>query len=137
MVYQLSFERLLQYKSYDSVVLPVMLRLGEKTSSFEAQLDTGASLCIFRRALGEDLGIEIENGIREQINTVTGSFVAYGHQLTLSVLERDFEAYVYFAANEQFTRNVLGRTGWLDRFRVGLIYYDREIYLSPYGSVDA
>jgi len=137
MVYQLSFERLLQYKSYDSVVLPVMLRLGEKTSSFEAQLDTGASLCIFRRALGEDLGIEIENGIREQINTVTGSFFAYGHQLTLSVLELDFEAYVYFAANEQFTRNVLGRTGWLDRFRVGLIYYDREIYLSPYGSVDA
>lgn len=137
MVYQLSFERLLQYKSYDSVVLPVMLRLGEKTSSFEAQLDTGASLCIFRRALGEDLGIEIENGIREQINTVTGSFVAYGHQLTLSVLELDFEAYVYFAANEQFTRNVLGRTGWLDRFRVGLIYYDREIYLSPYESVDA
>lgn len=132
MVYQLSFERLLQYKSYDSVVLPVMLRLGEKTSSFEAQLDTGASLCIFRRALGEDLGIEIENGIREQINTVTGSFVAYGHQLTLSVLELDFEAYVYFAAHEQFTQNVLGRTGWLDRVKLGIVYHDSELYLSSY-----
>ena len=136
MVYQLSFDRLLQDKSTDFVVLPVLLKLGQRTSSFEAQIDTGASLCIFRRTLAEDLGIEIETGLREQINTVTGSFIAYGHQLTLSVLELEVEAYVYFAAHEQFTLNVLGRTGWLDRMRVGLIYYDREIYLSPYGSVE-
>jgi hypothetical protein len=132
MVYQLSFERLIQNKFKDSVVLPVLLRLGERTTSFDAQIDTGASLCIFRRDLGEDLGIEIKTGLREQINTVTGSFIAYGHQLTLSVLELDFEAYVYFAADEQFTRNVLGRTGWLDRVKLGIVYHDSEVYLSRY-----
>jgi len=136
MPYQLSFDRLHQDQSKDSVVLPVTLKLGEKTSNFEAQIDTGASVCIFRRHLGEELGIEIETGLREQINTVTGSFIAYGHQLTLSVLEIDVEAYVYFAVQERFARNVLGRTGWLDRIRLGLIYYDREVFLSPYGSVE-
>jgi len=131
MPYQLSFDRLHQDQSKDSVVLPVTLKLGEKTSNFEAQIDTGASVCIFRRHLGEELGIEIETGLREQINTVTGSFITYGHQLTLSVLEIDVEAYVYFAVQERFARN-----GWLDRIRLGLIYYDREVFLSPYGSVE-
>ncbi len=136
MVYQLSFNRLHQDQSKDSVVLPVTLKLGRKTSNFEAQIDTGASVCIFRRQQGEELGIEIETGLREQINTVTGSFITYGHQLTLSVLEIDFEAYVYFAVQEQFARNVLGRIGWLDRIKVGLIYYDRQVFLSPYESVE-
>jgi len=67
---------------------------------------------------------------------VTGSFITYGHQLTLSVLEIDFEAYVYFAVQERFARNVLGRIGWLDRIKVGLIYYDRQVFLSPYESVE-
>ena len=28
---------------------------------------------------------------------------------------------VYFAAHEAFTRNVLGRRGWLDQVRLGLV----------------
>jgi hypothetical protein len=31
-------------------------------------------------------------------------------------------------------RDLLGRNGWLDRLRVAIIHYDREIYLSPYDS---
>ncbi len=65
MVYQLSFDRLHQDQSKDSVVLPVTLKLGRKSSNFEAQIDTGASVCIFRRQQGEELGIEIETGLRE------------------------------------------------------------------------
>jgi hypothetical protein len=30
------------------------------------------------------------------------------------------------------SRNFLGRTGWLDRLRVGIVDYDRMLFLGPY-----
>jgi hypothetical protein len=39
---------------------------------------------------------------------------------------------VYFAKDESFTRNVLGRQGWLDRVKLGLIDYEGRLFLSKY-----
>jgi hypothetical protein len=38
---------------------------------------------------------------------------------------------VYFAAHESFTRNVLGRRGWLDLVRLGQAEYVSKLYLAP------
>jgi len=38
---------------------------------------------------------------------------------------------VYFAAEPNFPRNVLGQQGWLDRVRLALNHYDAVLYLSP------
>ena len=133
MVYQLDFGRIFRDEAgRDGVFLPVSLHFGEQRADLEAQIDTGASCCIFRRDLGESLGLEIENGFRQEINTVTGAFTTYGHTVTVAVLGFDFESVVYFAAAAGFTRNVLGRSGWLDRVRLGLVYHDSEVYLSPH-----
>lgn len=48
------------------------------------------------------------------------------------VLGLEFQPTVYFAADENFTRNVLGRQGWLDRVRLGLIDYEGKLLLSDY-----
>ena len=39
---------------------------------------------------------------------------------------------VYFFADGQINKNLLGRTGWLDRVRLGLFEYDQQLYLAPY-----
>jgi hypothetical protein len=39
---------------------------------------------------------------------------------------------VYFFADPLVVNNVLGRIGWLDRVRLGLIDHDSRIYLAPY-----
>ena len=39
---------------------------------------------------------------------------------------------VYFFADPSIVKNVLGRVGWLDRVRLGLIDHESEIYLAPY-----
>jgi hypothetical protein len=39
---------------------------------------------------------------------------------------------VYFAAEEGFTRNLLGRQGWLDRVKWGLVDYEGRLFLSKY-----
>jgi hypothetical protein len=42
------------------------------------------------------------------------------------------EATVYFASDEQFSRSVLGRIGWLDRVKLGLIDYEVKLLLSAF-----
>ena len=54
------------------------------------------------------------------------------HTITIEVLGILSEATVYFAADEFFTRSVLGKTGWLDRVKLGLVDYEAKLLLSPY-----
>ena len=67
-----------------------------------------------------------------RISTATGYFYAYGHNITLKVLGIETISTVYFAKEESFTRNVLGRQGWLDRIKLGLIDYEGKLFLSKY-----
>lgn len=129
----LTFEKTHYYSTYKSgISLTAILHHGYESVECEARLDTGSSHCIFKRAHGELLGLDIESTIAESIATVTGSFSAYPHTITIEVLGIRTEAIVYFAAHEQFTRSVLGRIGWLDRVKLGLIDYEAKLLLSPY-----
>jgi len=67
-----------------------------------------------------------------RFSTAMGSFDAYGHTVTVETLGYSFNVTVYFAAHESFTRNVLGRRGWLDQLRLGLVEYESKLYLSRY-----
>jgi hypothetical protein len=114
------------------IQLPVTLSVGEKSVRFLAKIDTGATFCVFEHELGEDLGLDIESGTPQKIGTVVGSFLAYGHSLSLAALDYHFDVIVYFAATKDFNRNVLGRHGWLNKVRLGIIDYDGKLYISAY-----
>ena len=131
MTHQLTFASAHDYGT-DAIIIPVILRLGNAASRTDAYLDTGATFCVFKRSLAEPLGLEVEAGEPLRLSTVTGSFDAYGHSLTLETLGYSFDVTVYFAAHEGFTRNVLGRRGWLDQVRLGLVEYESKLYLSRY-----
>jgi hypothetical protein len=57
---------------------------------------------------------------------------AFGHAVELQVLGLTFESIVYFFADERINKNLLGRAGWLDRIRLGLVDHDGELYLAAY-----
>ena len=115
------------------ITVPVALFDGAESSAFKAKIDTGSSFCIFERKNGERIGIEIENGEETRISTATADFTAYGHELTMFVLGIETYSKVYFAKEDWFTRNVLGRQGFLDRVKLGLIDYEGKLLLSVYG----
>ena len=52
--------------------------------------------------------------------------------MELSVLGVTTYSTVYFFADAGINRNVLGRIGWLDRVRFGLVYHDSKAYLAQY-----
>jgi len=133
MAEDLSFDKTYFYNTLESgITVPILLSLSGTAVEFEAKIDTGAENCIFERRHGETLGLQIESGSEQIFSTVTGIFVAYGHELTMNVLEVEFVSTVYFAKEESFTRNVLGRQGWLDRVKLGLIDYEGRLFLSEY-----
>ncbi len=131
MTHQLTFDSVYDY-GIEAIIVPVELRFADKTVRTDAYVDTGATFCVFKRELATALGIDVETGTHLRLSTVTGSFNAYGHMLTLATLDYAFNVTVYFAAHESFTRNVLGRRGWLDQVRLGLVEYESKLYLSRY-----
>jgi hypothetical protein len=134
-LHNLTFEKLIFYDAGEKgITVDVKIQLSETSTIFPAKIDTGSEACIFRRVHGEKIGIEIENGEPQRFGTPTGSFLTYGHWVTLTVENFQIDSYVFFAADENFTRNVLGRRGWLDRMIVGINDYDGKLYLSRYES---
>jgi hypothetical protein len=117
------------------IILPVTLRSNAQSSTVPASVDTGASYCHFARAHAEALGLSVEAGERLIFSTANSSFEAFGHELTMSVLGIESVSVVYFFADPNITKNVLGRQGWLDRIRLGLIDHDQELYLAAYDEV--
>ena len=99
-----------------------------------AKLDTGAEYCIFERKYGEMLGLDVESGRLQRFRTVAGSFAAYEHEVTIQTLGVEFPAIVFFAQDSTFTRNFLGRSGWPYRLRIGIIDYDRMLFIAAYQS---
>jgi len=131
MPWHLSFSTLAEYDpGQPGISVPVILRLPRCEAPCLAKIDTGSSDCIFRRFQGELLGLDIEHGDPRDFSTATGSFRAYGHVVTLIVAGMEFDSVVYFAAHEDYNRNVLGRHGWLNRVRLGLIDYEGKLYLN-------
>ena len=73
MRYQLSFTELVSYDAgQPSITVPVTLSVSQTRVDCDAKVDTGSSNCIFARNLGEELGLDIETGLRLLVGTVTG-----------------------------------------------------------------
>jgi hypothetical protein len=129
----LEFDTTHHYKgNQDGIAVPITFSIGRESVELVAKLDTGAAYCIFERKYGEMLGLDVESGRLQRFRTVTGSFGAYEHEVTIQTLGIEFLAVVFFAQDSMFSRNVLGRSGWLDRLRLGIVDYDRMLFVGPY-----
>ncbi|CAN5490836.1 hypothetical protein BH10ACI1_BH10ACI1_10380 [soil metagenome] len=134
-MYQLDFEEMRFYNAGKAgISVEVEIKFRDSSLTFEAKVDTGSTACIFERVQGEKLGLNIEKGSPQDFSAVTGSFTAYGHLVTMIVAGFEFNSNIFFAKDESFKRNVLGRNGWLDRVIVGINDYDGKLYLSRYES---
>lgn len=133
-MYQLEFGSAYSYAGdHEGISVPVMLRSGAKSMRLAASVDTGATFCIFRNELAEALGLDSASGVRKRFRTANSSFEAVGYEVEISVLAVTTHSTVYFFADASINKNVLGRIGWLDRVRLGLVDHDSTIYIAQYG----
>src|SRR2546430_2096214 len=105
MHYDLKFDSLLTYDpGLPGISLQVELRLLASYVVISAKVDTGADRCIFSRSHGEELGLDIEVGEPQRFSTPAGSFLAFGHPVTIVTGGYSFDSTVYFAAEDNFIR---------------------------------
>lgn len=133
MSFQLNFNHREKYSSLETgITIKTTLRYGELFINSDAKIDTGAAVCLFQKVVGEALEIPIENGIPKKLETLTGFLTAYGHEVVLETLGLQLQTIVYFAADHEVNRNLLGRQGWLQLIKLGVVDYECLLYLSLY-----
>jgi len=133
MPYQLNFNVEYRYPPASrGITIPVVLTVREKTVDCRAKVDTGAEHCLFQRELAEGLDLDLESGEFMKMSTLGGPIATYGHQVIMQTLGMTFDVMVYFAEDYGISRNLLGRHGWLEQVKVGLIDHDEVLYISPY-----
>jgi hypothetical protein len=119
---------------YDAVTVPVLLKSGSETAEVVASIDTGSTHCVFERLHAQSLGLDVEAGEPMDLWSAAGPVKSFGHAVQITVFELVFESMVYFFADPAIQKNLLGRRGWLDRIRLGIVDHDRELYLAAYDS---
>jgi hypothetical protein len=133
MTFELSFSRREKYDPLATGInLETKLYFGELFINCDAKVDTGADVCLFQRGIGEAIGIPIEKGVKKRLATLTGALTAYGHEVVLEMLGLQLQTVVYFAESDDVNRNILGRQGWLQLLKLGIVDYDNELYLGLY-----
>ena len=129
----LDFQHAYRYDSAPTgISVPVAIAAHGLTVRFLARVDTGASACLFERALGEKLGLDIESGEPQTFGTAIGGVKAFGHTVTVETLGLRFDSVVYFFEDTAIQRNLLGRAGWLDRVRLGIVDHDSLLLIANY-----
>ena len=130
---RLEFNRRHSYpERREGISLPIVLKNGSEVRDVLAYVDTGASNCLFEREHGEMLNLDIELGQPKKFWSATGSVETFGHMVEIEIPGLNVVSMVYFFADERINKNLLGRTGWLDRVRLGLVDHDLSLYLAPY-----
>lgn len=121
------------YEEEEAIAVPIRLISSHSLSAgILANIDTGSTFCIFDRIYADILGLDLTAGIEQRISTATGSFYCFGHELTVSVFDLEWQAVVYFAEPEAFNINVIERVGFLDRLKVGILDYEQLLYVGLY-----
>ena len=119
MPFSLNFEASHHYSDASGgIEIPITLSIRNQSVELVAKLDTGAANCIFERKYSDMLGLDVESGRLQRFRTMAGSFAAYEHEVTIQTLGIEFLAVVFFAEDKEFTRNFVGRSGWLDPYRL-------------------
>lgn len=114
------------------ITIPIKRHANNRFVSLAAKVDTGAGYCLFERVLAERLGLDVKSGARRSFRTVAGRFEAYEHRIVLQTFDIEIESAVYFAADPSVSRNLLGRSGWLEHFRLTVVHQECELVLNDH-----
>lgn len=128
----LEFDADLDYEATSAgILVPIRLVHGDRSVELRARLDTGASDCLFDRFYSDVLGLP-DSRVEREYRTVTGSFKAFGHEVTIETLGLEWSAMVFFHAMGNPAHAFVGRRGWLDRVRLGIVHYEQKLFLGQY-----
>lgn len=125
------------YKSYGLGILRPVISIELERSAHrcrvEGMVDSGADMCIFSRAVAEDLGIEVDAGQRFNLAGVTGDSEPYFvHDVDILIGGLKYSTKIGFTlTNAPFRYGVLGQYGFFSAFVVKFDFQGGAIEVQP------
>lgn len=122
-----------KYKKYGPnvvrPVIPIELKFKNQSIRYEALVDSGADICIFDSQIGEALGMDIYDGLKQSVTGITGNpQYYYVNEIILSVGGFEHRIEVGFSPNISTDGyGVLGQKGFFDKFVVKFDYKKQEL----------
>ena len=98
------------------------------TTRIFALIDSGATICIFKEDVAEQLGITIENGEEIYLGGVGGRIKGYIHKLEVDIAGKKFLCPVVFSHEYLVSFNLLGREAVFNQFKI--IFEEKKKLLS-------
>jgi len=115
-------------------VIPIGIGYNKRSIRYEVLVDSGADLCIFDAQIGEIIGIDLEQGRRDEVGGITGEPEPYYvHPVTLSVDGHQYDIEAGFLPNiARLGYGVVGQKGFFDIFIVTFDLSKGEIKLGEH-----
>ncbi|MCX6844924.1 MAG: hypothetical protein NTX53_21895 [candidate division WOR-3 bacterium] len=108
-------------------MVPFRLSWNDRTTpTLLGLLDSGSDDCVFHFSLAEELGIDLRRGPTAGFHSASGRMSKlYDHMMTMTVWGPvgpffSYQMYAGFTGLPAGSKGLLGQTGFLDRFDVGL-----------------
>lgn len=115
--------------------LPVTINARDNIANLVLRVDSASTYCVLERPWADYFNLSWGSGDSIRIGTVIGGFQAFMHTLEIQVDRFYWQAPVAIAEFESmpgaFQRNVLGLTGFFDRFRVTIDDQIETISINP------
>ena len=109
-------------------VVPVRI-FGRRPILVDAFIDSGADLSLFDASVAEALGIDHQKGTKLRITMGDGDQItAYRYQLLVQFSRYTFKAPICFSTALGSGFNLLGRSGFFDKFRI--CFHEKQAFVS-------
>ena len=109
----------------------IPIKLGSKEEAFEtfALVDSGASVSLFRNDIAYQLGIDIESGIKNILEGISGKITVYIHKIPIVIENVSFVCKIGFSEEYVASFNLLGRDNFFANFLITFNEIRKKIIL--------
>ena len=123
------------YIFFEGKFLPIIsLKLKGRDGwvEFKAYIDTGASYSLFHADEADVLGIELEQGNKEEMIVGDGNaLTVYIHKIPISLAGKEFPAQIGFSKGIGVNMNILGRKDLFEKFVICFNEKEKVIEFTP------
>jgi len=112
-------------------VIPITLINGSNSIKYLALMDSGADLCVFHAEIGEQIGIDIESGKKQELYGIAGEeMLAFFHHIETEIGGYKLPCYAGFCKElAKMPYGILGQQGFFDIFNVTFDYNKDRVEL--------
>ena len=113
-------------------IIPIKLVSKNNLVYTSALIDSGASICLFKSEIANQLGINLEKGKEILLEGISGKISIYIHSVSVEIENTKHIIPIGFSDEYTASFNLIGRKGFFDKFQINFNEKHLLVELNPY-----